>query len=183
VTADEAMEMINLDPGDIVNLIKRLIDIHRKWIVDGVSDAEDKENEDAGLREQEIAIEEFAAQRSLPDSARSTLSTGLRQFLNGGPTGDGDGPLVEDTPEDEYGAFADRLCTVITAGHDVREVFASFLKAEGADVKAQIARQIYIATSRLGADAKLLSIFESWSHTLDDAQVLASLQDYNRQPE
>jgi hypothetical protein len=116
--------MVNIDPGDIVKLVKCLIEIHQKWIVDGASDAEDKENENAGLREQQIAIDGFAAQRGLPESARSRLTQAIREFLDGGLTGDGDGPLVEDTPEEVYVAFAARLAEVIAAGGDVREVFA-----------------------------------------------------------
>jgi hypothetical protein len=74
-----------------------------------VCDAEDIENEAAGLAEQQAAIDQFAAQRSLPECVRSKLSAAIRQFLNGGPTGDGDGPLVEDVAEDVYRAFAIRL--------------------------------------------------------------------------
>jgi hypothetical protein len=118
--------MVSIDPDDIVQLMKCLIEIHQKWIVDGVSDAEDSENENAGLREQQAVIEEFAAQRGLPASAGSKLSTAIREFLNGGPTGDGDGPLVEDTPEVDYRSFAARLSEVIAADRNIREVFASF---------------------------------------------------------
>jgi hypothetical protein len=35
-----------------VKLIKRLIEIHQKWIIEGLSDAE---NDAAGLRAQEVA--------------------------------------------------------------------------------------------------------------------------------
>jgi hypothetical protein len=106
----------SIDPDHIVNLIKRLIEIHGKWIVDGVDDAEDKENEEAGLREQQIAINEFAAQRSLPQSVRSDLSAAIRKFLDGGLTGDDDGPLVQDVSEDVYCAFAIKLSALIGDG-------------------------------------------------------------------
>jgi hypothetical protein len=118
------MEMTNIDPHDIVSLIKGLIEIHRKWIVDGVSDAEDMENERAGVTEQQVAIDAFAAQRGLSDGECSNLSTAIRQFLHGGPTGAGDGPLVEDMSEDVYRAFAVRLSDVIATGNDVREIFS-----------------------------------------------------------
>ena len=55
----------------------------------------------------------------------------------------------------------------------------SFLKATRSDVKEEFARQIYIGMERLGADEELLSIFENWSYSLDDAETLSSLQDYN----
>jgi len=48
-----------------------------------------------------------------------------------------------------------------------------------ADLKAQIARQIYIALERLGADAELLAIVGSWRDTLGDAEVLSMLRDNN----
>jgi hypothetical protein len=117
--------MTTIDPRDIVKLIKRLIEIHRKWIVDGVSDAEDMENECAGLVEQQVAIDAFAAQRGLSDGGGSNLSTAIRQFLHGGPTGVGDGPLVEDVSEDVYRAFAVRLSDVIATRNDSREIFSS----------------------------------------------------------
>jgi hypothetical protein len=47
------------------------------------------------------------------------------------------------------------------------------------DIKAQIALQIYIALERLDADPDLLAIVGSWRDTLDDAQILALLQEYN----
>jgi hypothetical protein len=173
--------METIDPDDIVTLINRLIDIHQTWIVNGVSDAEDRANEDAGIRKQEVTITEFAAQHSLPENVRSKLSSAIRQFLNCGATGDGDGPLVEDTPEYVYRAFATRLSAVIATGGDPREVFAPFLNVDETDIKAQVAREIHIAMGRLGADAKLLFIFERWCNSLDDAETLAALQDYNRQ--
>jgi hypothetical protein len=88
------MEKVNIDPAEIVELTKRLIEIHRKWVIDEVSDAEDWKNEEAGIREQQLALKEFAAQRELPEGVRIGLGTAIRQFLVGGPTGDGDGPLV-----------------------------------------------------------------------------------------
>jgi hypothetical protein len=115
--------MFAIAPDHIVKLINRLIAIHRKWIIDGASDAEDKENEDAGLKEQQIEINDFAAQRGLPDGVCSKLSTAIRQFLDGGPTGVGDGPLVEDISEDVYRVFAVRLADVIATGSDLREIF------------------------------------------------------------
>jgi hypothetical protein len=48
-----------------------------------------------------------------------------------------------------------------------------------ADVKAQIAGEIYVALERVGADAELLAIVGSWCDTLDDAQVLSMLREYN----
>jgi hypothetical protein len=46
------------------------------------------------------------------------------------------------------------------------------------DIRAQIALQIYIALERLDADPDLLAIVGSWCDTLDDAEVLALLQEY-----
>jgi hypothetical protein len=135
-SARRSHEMVNIDPDDIVKLVKCLIEIHQKWIVDGVSDAEDKENENAGLREQQSAIEAFATRHGLPESPASNLGAAVRKFLNGGPTGDGDGPLVEDTPEAVYEVFAVRLSAVIAAGRDLREVFASSLDLDKPDIKA-----------------------------------------------
>ena len=48
-----------------------------------------------------------------------------------------------------------------------------------ADLKAQIARDIYTALERLGADEELLAIIGSWRDTLPDAEVLALLRGYN----
>jgi hypothetical protein len=45
-------------------------------------------------------------------------------------------------------------------------------------VKAQIARQIFIALQRRGAD-KLLSTIESYGDTLSEAEVLSMLREYN----
>jgi hypothetical protein len=44
---------------------------------------------------------------------------------------------------------------------------------------AQIARELYIALERSGADPTLLSIVGSWGDTLDDAEVIALLREYN----
>jgi hypothetical protein len=44
---------------------------------------------------------------------------------------------------------------------------------------AQIAREIYIALERLGAEPTLLSIVSSYGDTLDDKEILALLQEYN----
>jgi hypothetical protein len=121
-----AVERFTVDENNIVKLIKHLIEIHRKWIVDGVSDGEDKENENAGLREQQLAIDEFATRLGLPDAVGSKLNVAICQFLNGGVTGNGDGPLVEDVAEGVYRAFAVRLSEVIAAGGRPGEVFASF---------------------------------------------------------
>jgi hypothetical protein len=132
VIAHRAMENFN-DPGHIVKLIKRLVEIHLKWVVDGVSDAEDRENENAGLREQQVAIDGFAAQCGLPDGVRSKFSSAVRQFLDGGLTGDGDGPLVEDVAEDVYRAFAVRLSDAIAAGGDLRGVFGSVPQTKEGD--------------------------------------------------
>jgi hypothetical protein len=52
--------------------------------------------------------------------------------------------------------------------------------ATGTDIRAQIAGEFYMAMERLGADVELLSIVGSWRDTLDDAEVLASLREYNR---
>ena len=135
-SARRSHEMVNIDPDDIVKLVKCLIEIHQKWIVDGASDAEDNENENAGLLEQQMAIEDFAARHGLPESAASNLSTAIRKFLNGGPTGDGDGPLVEDTPDVVYEAFAVKLSDVIAAGRDLCEVFASSPDVDEPDIRA-----------------------------------------------
>jgi hypothetical protein len=47
------------------------------------------------------------------------------------------------------------------------------------DIKAQIADEIYRALEDLGAGPELLSIIGSWGDTLDDAEVLRLLRDYN----
>jgi hypothetical protein len=51
--------------------------------------------------------------------------------------------------------------------------------ATGTDIKAQIADELYTALERLGADEELLSVVGSWRDTLDDAEVLALLREYN----
>jgi hypothetical protein len=169
------MEGIGIDQDDIVGLIKYLIEIHNKWIVE----AENKENEDASLREQQVAIDEFAARRGFRDRVRSEFSMAICQFLNGGPTGDGDGPLVRDLTEDMYRAFATRLSRLVAEEGHLCRVFVRFLEVTGSDMKAELARQIYVAMERLGADEKLLSVFENWGYSLGDAETLSLLQDYN----
>lgn len=47
------------------------------------------------------------------------------------------------------------------------------------DLKEQIATEFYAALERLGADEELLSIVGSWRDTLDDAEVLSLLREYN----
>jgi hypothetical protein len=42
-----------------------------------------------------------------------------------------------------------------------------------------IARQIYIALERLGADQELLGIIANWCETLNDAEILSLLRKYN----
>ena len=49
----------------------------------------------------------------------------------------------------------------------------------GPDVGAQIAGELYTALERLDADAELLAVVGSWHDTLDDADVLSSLRDWN----
>jgi hypothetical protein len=46
------------------------------------------------------------------------------------------------------------------------------------NVNTQIARQIFIALQRRGAD-KLMSIIESYGDTLSDPEMLQLLQEYN----
>jgi hypothetical protein len=47
------------------------------------------------------------------------------------------------------------------------------------DITAQIAGELSAALVRLGADEDLLSIVGSWRDTLDDAEVLSLLREYN----
>jgi hypothetical protein len=47
------------------------------------------------------------------------------------------------------------------------------------DLTPQIARELYAALERLGADAELLAIVGSWRDTLDDGEVLSMLREYN----
>jgi hypothetical protein len=47
------------------------------------------------------------------------------------------------------------------------------------DLQAQIAREFYIVLERLGAEPELLAVVGSWRDTLDDADILAMLQEYN----
>ena len=46
-------------------------------------------------------------------------------------------------------------------------------------MKADIAAEIYKAFERLEADPELLSIIGSYGDTLDDAEILGLLKDYN----
>jgi hypothetical protein len=48
------------------------------------------------------------------------------------------------------------------------------------DLQAQIAREFYTVLERLGADSELLAVVGRWRDTLDDADILAMLQEYNR---
>ncbi len=48
-----------------------------------------------------------------------------------------------------------------------------------ADIKAQIAREIYKAVKTLGGDGVLLSTIGSYGDTLDDDDVLILLRDWN----
>jgi hypothetical protein len=52
-------------------------------------------------------------------------------------------------------------------------------KRPAGDLKAPIARELYVALKRLDADEELLSIVGSWRDTLRDAEVLALLREYN----
>jgi hypothetical protein len=47
------------------------------------------------------------------------------------------------------------------------------------DIETGIARQIYIALERLGADQELLGIVANWCETLNDAETLSMLRKYN----
>jgi hypothetical protein len=47
------------------------------------------------------------------------------------------------------------------------------------DIKAQLAGELYIALKRLNADEELLAIVGSWRDTLDDAETLSMLREYN----
>ena len=46
-------------------------------------------------------------------------------------------------------------------------------------LKAQIAKELYVAMERLGADPDLLSIIGSYGDTLTDEEILALLREYN----
>lgn len=48
------------------------------------------------------------------------------------------------------------------------------------DLRARIAREISIALTRLDADVDLLAVVGSYGDTLDDAEVLELLTDYNK---
>ena len=47
------------------------------------------------------------------------------------------------------------------------------------NITARIADEIHTALERLDADEELLAIVGSWGDTLDDADVLTMLRDYN----
>jgi vacuolar-type H+-ATPase subunit B/Vma2 len=49
-----------------------------------------------------------------------------------------------------------------------------------ADIKAQIATQLYTTLERLGADEELLAIVGSMNDTRTDKEVLRMLEEYNR---
>jgi hypothetical protein len=53
-------------------------------------------------------------------------------------------------------------------------------KRPAGDLQAQIAREFYTVLERLGADPELLAVIGSWRDTLDDAEILALLKEYNR---
>jgi hypothetical protein len=53
-------------------------------------------------------------------------------------------------------------------------------KRPAGDLQAQIAREICTVLERLGADPELLAVVGSWRDTLDDAEILALLKEYNR---
>ena len=48
-----------------------------------------------------------------------------------------------------------------------------------AEIKTQIAKQLYIATERFGADPDLLAIIGSYGDTLSDEEILRLLREYN----
>jgi hypothetical protein len=56
---------------------------------------------------------------------------------------------------------------------------APSMKTRTLDVEAQIAREIFTAFERLGADPEFLSIISDWRDTLDDEEVLWMLREYN----
>jgi hypothetical protein len=47
------------------------------------------------------------------------------------------------------------------------------------DITPQIARELYVALERLGADDKLLSVIGNWGDTLTDTEILSILREYN----
>jgi hypothetical protein len=47
------------------------------------------------------------------------------------------------------------------------------------DLTAQIVREIYAVLERLSAAPELLAVVGSWRDTLDDAEVLSMLREYN----
>jgi hypothetical protein len=56
---------------------------------------------------------------------------------------------------------------------------SSASKRASGDLKAAIAHELYVALERLDADPELLSVVGSWRDTLDDAEVLSLLLEYN----
>jgi hypothetical protein len=52
-------------------------------------------------------------------------------------------------------------------------------KRAARDLKAPIARKIYLALERLGAEPELLAIVGSWRDTLGDAEALSTLREFN----
>jgi hypothetical protein len=51
--------------------------------------------------------------------------------------------------------------------------------AAGLDVTAHFAHELYAVLEGPGADEELLAVVGSWRDTLDDAEVLAALRDWN----
>lgn len=47
------------------------------------------------------------------------------------------------------------------------------------DLRAQIAREFHNMLERLGADADLRAIVGRWGDTMDDAEMLAMLREFN----
>jgi hypothetical protein len=47
------------------------------------------------------------------------------------------------------------------------------------DIRAPIAREIYTALERLGAEEELLAVVGRWRDTLSDREALALLRDYS----
>jgi hypothetical protein len=56
---------------------------------------------------------------------------------------------------------------------------APSVKTRTLDVEAQIAREIFTAFERLGADPQFLSIISGWRDTLDDEESLWMLKEWN----
>jgi hypothetical protein len=70
---------------------------------------------------------------------------------------------------DQHNAILDELCKA-----------AERLGGDAEQIRGLPRAQIYDALEDLGADRFLLAFVGSWGDTLDDAQVLASLQRWNR---